>query len=224
MRCSVVRLSTQRPPSNPNSAAKHENADANQQQQEGWWERARDPIAVLTLCLVVVGAVQLGFFYRQLSLIGESLIDAKRAADAAKLSADHIPRVERAYLSGGGGKGQRGEFEVHVNNFGKTPAELIRMEFGFCEADDIPPVPKYTVSRFFQDAIKPSDSSRYLEGMDVPIPANLKKPVIYGRYYYRDIFTRDDEPLHSCGFILEIRGGARTTWPIEAPRAYTAWD
>ena len=145
-------------------------------------------------------------------------------ARATKVAAEHIPRVERAYLSGGGGKGKEGEFEVRVNNFGKTPAELIKMEFGFCEADNIPPTPQYTILKFFQDTIKPSDSSRHLEGMDVPIPPSLKRPVIFGRYYYRDIFTRDDEPLHSCGFILEIRGGKRTTWPIEAARAYTAWD
>ncbi len=135
----------------------------------------------------------------------------------------HAHEVERAYLSGGGGH-SNGVFQVCVNNFGKTPGELIRMEFGFCEADNIPPVPRYTVPRFFQDNIRPSDASRYLEGMDVPIPLGLKTPVIFGRYYYRDIFMRDDEPLHYCGFILEIRGGARTTWPIEAPRAHTAWD
>jgi hypothetical protein len=48
---------------------------------------------------------QVGLFWVQLKLIGESLTDAKTAADAAKesadaakQSADHIPRVERAYL------------------------------------------------------------------------------------------------------------------------------
>jgi hypothetical protein len=138
------KWSSQSPPSNPNSPAKYENTNKNQQQQEGWWERAREPIAVFTFWLVIVGAVQIGFFYRQLKLIRESLDDAKIAADAAKESAD-VAKIQaetaRATLATMQDTAQRqlrayirlntnntpsitGEFLVHslIENSGQTPA------------------------------------------------------------------------------------------------------
>jgi hypothetical protein len=78
------KYSSQRPSSNPDSAAKHDDADNKQRQQEGWWESARKPIAVFTFLLVTVGAVQVGFFYRQLDLIRKSLGPAEQAANAAQ--------------------------------------------------------------------------------------------------------------------------------------------
>lgn len=60
--------------------------------QETWWQRASDPVATFTFCLVVVGSFQLGLFLWQLRLIRESLDDAKIAADAAKESADAANR------------------------------------------------------------------------------------------------------------------------------------
>jgi len=51
------------------------------EQYEPWWQRAvTDPF---TLCLVFVGAFQVGLFYRQLKIIRGSLVDAKKAANAA---------------------------------------------------------------------------------------------------------------------------------------------
>lgn len=97
--------SPQNSPSQPGGSAKTNNPDNQQKQQEGWWERARDPIAVFTFCLVAVGAIQVGFFYRQLDLIRRSLAPAEKAAkaaeDAAKAASANAQAVidaERAHL------------------------------------------------------------------------------------------------------------------------------
>ncbi len=97
--------SSQNPPSQPDGSTKTDNSSNQQKQQEGWWERARDPIAVFTFCLVAVGAIQVGFFYRQLDLIRRSLAPAEKAAkaaeDAAKAAnanAQAVIDAERAHL------------------------------------------------------------------------------------------------------------------------------
>lgn len=80
-----------------------------QQQDESWWERAADPVAIFTACLVIVGCAQLFLFYWQLRLIRESLADAKEAADGARDSAaaatkqariaeDMLVKRERPYV------------------------------------------------------------------------------------------------------------------------------
>jgi hypothetical protein len=67
----------------------------------------------------------------------------------------HTPQIERAYISGGGvpvmeteyiASAQAftpiskptGQFEVHINNHGKTPGELTEIGMGFCEAMAVP--------------------------------------------------------------------------------------
>jgi hypothetical protein len=73
------------PPTQNQSSEKPGGAYSNNEQHEPWWQRASmDPVAVFTLCLVLVGAFQVGLFYVQLKLIRVSLTDAKIAADAAK--------------------------------------------------------------------------------------------------------------------------------------------
>jgi hypothetical protein len=57
-------------------------------QQEGSWVTPENLLALFTLGLVIVGGVQVRFFYVQLRLIRESLNDAKIAANAAKEAAD----------------------------------------------------------------------------------------------------------------------------------------
>ena len=105
----AIFWSSQSPTSQPDSPIKANNASNQQKQEEGWWERARDPIAIFTFCLVAVGAVQIGFFYRQLRLIRISLDDTKQAADAttaaaaaatrqAKVAEDSLIKLERPYL------------------------------------------------------------------------------------------------------------------------------
>jgi hypothetical protein len=89
--------------SSPNSSAptqtqtdtkSGERSPANKQ-EIAWWQ---DPLAVFTLGLVFIGLVQAGIFYGQMRLIRKSLRPAEQAAKAAQAAAEHIPRVERAYL------------------------------------------------------------------------------------------------------------------------------
>jgi hypothetical protein len=86
----------------PQGSAKLNDPDTQHVEQKNWWN---DPIADFTLCLVLIGAFQVGLFYVQLRLIGKSLRDAeiaaeaaKESADAAVISAEHLSRIERAYL------------------------------------------------------------------------------------------------------------------------------
>jgi hypothetical protein len=52
-----------------------------------WATTVRDPINLFTFALVLVGAIQAGLFFWQLSLIRDSLKDTQEAADAARDSA-----------------------------------------------------------------------------------------------------------------------------------------
>src|SRR5438105_2425027 len=58
----------------------------------------KDASGFFTFALVIVGGIQAILFLAQLKLIRESLAPAKAAADAARIAAEHIPRVERAYV------------------------------------------------------------------------------------------------------------------------------
>jgi hypothetical protein len=78
-------------PTDTNSGAR----SSGNKQEIAWWQ---DPVAVFTLGLVFIGLVQAGIFYGQMRLIRKSLRPAEQAAKAAQAAAEHIPRVERAYL------------------------------------------------------------------------------------------------------------------------------
>lgn len=66
-------------------ASKTNNSGNAHVKQKNWWN---EPVADFTLGLIIVGLFQVGLFYVQLTLIRESLDDAKLAADAAKEAAD----------------------------------------------------------------------------------------------------------------------------------------
>jgi hypothetical protein len=151
----------------------------------------------------------------------------------------HSHEVERAYISGGGVAApeaqdisityQRadtivhltkkvigGTFQLHINNQGKTPGELLKIGLGFCDAaTQIPDEPIYDITTY-SDWIGPGTQSRPVRSF--PIPSDFQSPAVYGRFYYRDIFGRE----HSSGFILEITHAG--TQPILAPKAYTQYD
>ena len=59
---------------------------------------ADDWLALFTLALVFVGGFQVSLFYVQLKLIGESLVPAREAAEAAKLNAEAVMTAEGAQL------------------------------------------------------------------------------------------------------------------------------
>ena len=73
---------------------------------------------------------------------------------------------------------------------------------------------RYGAPHFYYDWIKPDD---WRPGIHViNVPPNIPDPVIYGRYYYRDVFNKS----HSTGLILQIHSNGGST-PIRAPAIYT---
>jgi len=101
-----------------------------------------------------------------------------------------------------------------INNYGKTPADLTGIGFGFCDAKSIPPEPIYE-HRYRWDQVQPGDRGRAVFPID--IPKDKPATAVYGRFYYRDIFGGH----HSCGFINEIGVEMNRSDPIPAPAAYT---
>jgi hypothetical protein len=211
-----------------------------------WNWLTHDAAGLFTGVLVLVGAVQIGVFLKQLRLIRESLGPAKAAAEAAKESARAAHRaisetekrditLHRAYVSGGGvqarhiveiystASGQTarsipltGDFEIHMNNHGMTPAELMEIAIGFCDSTKIPLEPTYNPEPF-HDWLGPGTQSRPM--LWRKIPTDRPASAIYGRLYYRDIFGLN----RSSGFIQSILPDGGTT-PLLAPPAYTAYD
>ena len=190
-----------------------------------------DPL--VTLGLVLVAGVQAILFLVQLKLMRESLVPAKEGAEAARDAALHIPVVERAYVSGGGAFTAQqiidrtnnrilitpiDPFQLTVDNCGKTPARVIHIEVGFCDASSIPPAPKYTITRLFNGVIPPGK-----EGGGTGITfkrAEITGDCIFGRFHYWDIFQ---ERMRHSGFILHITP-ALGVEAIAAPAAYTDWN
>jgi hypothetical protein len=100
-------------------------------------------IAIFTIVLALVAAIQAGFFFWQLRMLRRSLEDSKTAADAAKVaaqaakqSADIASNTERAWLvtnvtfssnwpdiSGKGGP-VKSMMITNITNAGRCPAEI----------------------------------------------------------------------------------------------------
>jgi hypothetical protein len=133
--------------------------------------------------------------------------------EATRSLTQHIPQIERAYVSGGGdARGQSGQFRVDVNNFGKTPGEVIRIKFGNCDIGWLNGQlkPTWSGAKDWPEWIAPGRQSRPTVFFD--IPRSDGKLVVYGRIYYRDIFRHG----HSCGFLLLVKSDG-TAEPIAAP-------
>lgn len=136
---------------------------------------------------------------------------AGTAAEAARVSADiaaHSMRMtreflERAYLSGGGGA-ENGFFGLTIQNYGRMPGVLQEYALEFCSIDDIPEVPAYLHpgTKCYQrvDVIQPGAEGRRLVRV-FQIPPDLQEPVVYGRFWYTDIWRE----RRYFSFILAIR-------------------
>jgi hypothetical protein len=144
-------------------------------------------------------------------------------ARATKAAADHIPRVERAYIFADVFFNQRGlGVTVHLSNLGKTPAEISKIAFELCEK--IPASPNYSGEIYVGIRLRAG-----IENVPTELNEGLSKfkgkpTVIYGRVYYRDIFGDN----HSSGFIFRISNDEYGTTNIasvnDAPSIYTEWN
>jgi len=188
-----------------------------------WW------LAAFTAALVTVSAIQIFFLIRADKT-------ARRSADAALASTTVLPRIERAYVSvlgaayngvidiiGGRSHvtrlpaGPPNIFEVMVNNYGKTPAELIEVRVGFLPNKYFPPAPPpVRPDRIFYLNFWLSPDTRNHTVQLVPI-GEERSAAVYARIYYRDIVLGK---RHSSGFVCEI-SDAYGAQPVRAPRAYS---
>jgi hypothetical protein len=167
----------------------------------------------------------------------------RAAAYAAKAAADHIPRVERAYVFGGGPI-QRCDADgkpldppelgwVSVGNYGKTPAILKKVEWGFCDEDVFPtdrPVSEILNRRLLpkemREAIKTQPREDVLRAGDGPKPVpesafsflEHSGRIFFGRFTYSVLF---DDQEHFSTFKLKLGSPAGS---VGLPGSYTDWN
>ena len=127
---------------------------------------------------------------------------------ATRIAAEHIPHVERAYVSGGatGVVDSPQHFAVTVDNYGKTPAFIGTIWANILPENELPNTPVYDppeFGRFGGQMLKPGTSGHPAV---VRLWDGIGDRVIYGRIWYRDIFKQ----CHSAGFILRILGPGQT--------------
>jgi hypothetical protein len=176
-----------------------------------------------TVGIGFIGFLQLVAFVTQAVYLRSAAQEMHATTEAARKVAEdqiaHSHQVERAYIScGGWGKPVRvqqpdgtisnvmtGQFEVQINNHGKTPGQIRRIAIEFCKAGAAPSVPVYELPEYNQfiahdNWIGPGTQSRDLFPRK-PSPDLPDQMIVYGRVYYRDIFS-DDE--HSSGFFQDF--------------------
>jgi hypothetical protein len=151
-------------------------------------------LALFTGLLVAVGAFQAYYLW--------GTVQATRdAAHAAKFSADHIPRVERAYIYGGTNYFRSASNElklmVKINNFGKTPAFIGTVAATICSDEELSkPIVWQEIG--WKGWVLPAPTPDI--PTDVILPFIRYGDVIIGRIWYRDIFN----DCHSSGFVLRL--------------------
>jgi hypothetical protein len=128
---------------------------------------------------------------------------------ATRIAAEHIPHVERAYVSGGatGVVDSPQHFAVTVDNYGKTPAFIGTIWANIVPENELPDTPVYDPPEFgwFGGQMLKPDTSGHFVGV-TRVWDVIEGRVIYGRIWYRDIFKQ----CHSAGFILRILGPGQT--------------
>jgi hypothetical protein len=203
----------------------------------------RDTAGFFAAWLVIIGGGQLMLFYVQLTLIRESLIDAKTAADAAKesadaakQSADHLPRVERAYVFLASEIRHRrtpnaipetGDIltvEFAFKNHGKTPAILTKIEAEVRTVDDLPTeIRRQAIEMPPGLIIGGGETTQWLRARNLVAAddwlraARRERLILFvGAVEYRDVFGKP----HATGFCLDWDGNGFSPSPSEALNYY----
>jgi hypothetical protein len=132
-----------------------------------------------------------------------------------RIAAEHIPNVERAYVSGGARWMDvvATQLRITINNYGKTPAFVGTVIIETIEAGrPVPQKPVYAEKGAFAGYVVKPDVT--LEtSLTCKCPADGR--LVYGRIYYRDIFKK----CHSNGFALRAAPGMPAA---QVPDAY--WE
>lgn len=133
-----------------------------------------------------------------------------------RIAAEHIPHVERAYVSGGTPWTDESltELRLTIDNYGKTPAFVGTVIIGMIEAGSpVPEKPVYAEKGEFAGyVVKPNVT---LQSFLITRPCVPDGRIVYGRIYYRDIFNK----CHSSGFALKALSGMPAA---QVPAAY--WE
>jgi hypothetical protein len=144
---------------------------------------------------------------------------------AGERQSEAIVKMDRAYLTGGGGivkKGNRWFLLVDVANYGKTPAFLLGfdVQFGKLKSVQANPTPTYDFSQYpFEDRLKSGDTKNGIKEILVD-PADSE--VVFGAFSYQDIWQAD----HTFRFIMSLDFKKGRTWSDlrdVVPKSYTDW-
>jgi hypothetical protein len=143
----------------------------------------------------------------------------------------HTREIERAYLTCGGDytRDRQGQivvnnagkrlFQVHVGNYGKTPAFVSSYDVHFAKLDDLRPeafARPVSPSRRHEDRLAPGGHTKAI--IDIEIPGN--EDVVYGAFWYQDIWKKD----HMFRFLLRL-GPERTLSDVtEVHEDYWDWS
>jgi hypothetical protein len=203
-----------RAPVQPRTETKTGNTSNENKKEVAWWQ---DPIAIFTLGLVFIGAVQAVIFYGQMTLISKSLKPAEEAARAAKEAAEALPKVERAYVfiipelefwdprphsSGVGQYSSRIGVKFKIVNHGKTPAVVESIDARLRVLPEAPDnrihvnaniEPGETILEAGQrgDPLLSPRNCNVSEAEADAIERNQSAIWFYGSVYYWDIFGKD---------------------------------
>jgi hypothetical protein len=177
-----------------------------------FWKRfATDPLVIVTFCLVL-GTVALAYFTYRLYRATAGLLM-------------HVPKIERAYVSGGGGRNAAdlSEFVLQMDNYGKTPAILQSYAIVITDLVTVKSnKPEYLSAKFTPipliNRVPPQARAHTITTK--PIRADLIDPVAYGRFWYKDIW---DEEVHIFSFILPLNESANHRAVTGLDPEYTKW-
>ena len=109
-------------------------------------------------------------------------------------------------MSGGGPFDQaKNEFVLTIDNYGRTPATLVSYAVECCERSSIPGQPVYDQPGYAKNPHggRFAPLVRALPLGRLKIPTNYCDPVVYGRFWYEDVWGE----AHEYGFIQEISTG-----------------
>jgi hypothetical protein len=178
----------------------------------------------IILCCVTFGLACVTY-----KLYSATVTLAKDAEDAAKRNDRMREVLERTYVSGGGvtimyydtsknRKVSTGVFWIHINNHGRSPAELRQIRYGFGPVgiSEMPQLPHYTKTISFVDSIAPGTQGK--PTARIGIPYSQEPQALFVRFEYLDTFLNRS---CSAGFIVAIESDEEFPVPIAAPPGYT---
>jgi hypothetical protein len=204
----VIKAGTDKPETNPDQE-KSEKGSAQKGRTDPNWL-----IAIFTIVLALIAAIQAGFFFWQLWMLRKSLEDSKTAADAAKSaaesakkSADIATNTERAWMVTprvsfasdwpdltDEKAPKKSKMVIRIKNVGRSPAEMESMHIisVVYPADwKLPETPIY------------GDDEEIFEVHAMPgeiIPAGIKRELVC-RIHHAELLTDEQ--------IAEIRDGQK---------------